>query len=221
MKNIARLVGFLSFAIFAVGLVASASASASVGYLLLPVGGLVLGLSLPGTLKSPATGNAITCEHDSFEALIASVHLVGPFQVHFLGCFISNAKKEVCTAKSTSSSTEGLILTNTLHALIGLGLPGGLPAVLFLPTSGKIFVTIASTKCNEEGKITGTVAGLLLAPVNQLFQTALLDFRPGDPQSIDLPLGGTVEPEITLFSARAEFETTVHLTFDPWALLMP
>jgi len=218
MKKLVRLAGLLSLAIFAVGLMAASSASAT-GYLLLPVGGLVLGLSLPGTLK--AGSNTITCEHDQFTAEISSVHLIGPFQVHFLGCTAKGSTFSGCPASSVGAAS-GLILTNTLHALIGLGLPGGLPAILVLPTSGKEFVRLEKSTskegtCTVATAVEGTVGGLLLQTVGLPTEKALLDFVggvPGDPRKIDLPLGGTVEPEIEAFGVEAEFITQVHLLYD-------
>jgi hypothetical protein len=216
MKKLARLAGLLSLAIFAVGLIASSSASAT-GYLLLPVGQLILGLSLPGTLKGGS--NTITCEHDEFTAQITSVHLIGPFQVHFLGCKATGSTDSGCPASSLGAAS-GLILTNTLHALIGLGLPGGLPALLVLPAVGKEFVKLEKST-NKEGTCTiataveGNVLGLLLQTVGKPTEKALLDFVPGDPRTIDLPLGGTVIPEIEAFGVEAAFETQVHLLYDP------
>jgi len=216
MKKLARLAGLLSLAVFAVGLIASSSASAT-GYLLLPVGQLILGLSLPATLT--AGHNTIICEHDQFTAQITSVHLIGPFQVHFLGCTANGSTLSGCPVSSTGAAS-GLILTNALHALIGLGLPGGLPALLVLPASGKEFVKLAEStsktgKCTVATAVLGNVAGLLLQTVGKPTEKALLDFVPEDPRTIDLPLGGTVTPEIEAFGVEAGFETQVHLLYDP------
>jgi hypothetical protein len=207
-------------------LMAASSASAT-GYLLLPVGAIVTGLSLPGTLA--AGGNTISCEKDNFTATIASVHLIGPFAVHFLGCTAASASGSGCPANSTGAS-GGLILTTTLHALIGLALPGNSPALLVLPASGKKFVTIAKSTeksgtetvtCAPETAVNGNVAGLLLQTVGLKTTTALLDFVPEDPRKIDLPLGGTITPEIEAFGVEGKFTTQVHLSYNELVELMP
>jgi hypothetical protein len=226
MKKLARLAGFLSLAIFAVGLMAASSASAA-GYLLLPVGATVTGTSLPGILS--AGGNEIKCEKDNFTATIASVHLIGPFVVHFLECKAIGEKK-ICPVNS-SGAAEGLILTNTLHALIGLALPSNSPALLVLPTSGKQFVTInestlkteagTTEKCTPKTTVNGTVAGLLLQGIGVKTSRALLDFVPGDPKTIDLPLAGSSAIEIEAFGVEGTFTTQVHLSYSAEAELMP
>jgi hypothetical protein len=226
MKNLARLAGLLSLAIFAVGLMAASSASA-IGYLLLPVGATIEGTSLPGRLE--AGNNTVSCQKDNFTATIASVHLVGPFVVHFLECKASNGVK-TCPVSSPGAA-EGLVLTNTLHALIGLAVPSNSPALFILPTSGKQFVTInestlkteagTTEKCTPKTTVNGTVAGLLLQGIGVLTVRALLDFVPGDPSKIELPLKGNTTIEIEAFGAAAEFETQVHLSYSAAAELMP
>ena len=219
MKKLARLAGLLSLAIFALGLMASSSASA-IGYLLLPVGGTILGTGLAGILAGG--GSEIACSSDTFTAEVATVHLVGPFVVKFAGCSSSSDKGVVkCTAKSTGAA-EGEIATTTLHALIGLALPSNTPALLVLPVSGTKFVTVASNKCTITTTASGNVVGLLLQKVGGGTTTkANLDFVPGDPTKITLPLGGTVVSEIEAFGALATFETQQHLLYDTPGELMP
>ena len=226
MKTLARLAGLLSLAILAVGLMAASSASAT-GYLLLPVGGTITGLSLPGTLTFG--GNTLSCNKDNFTATISTVHLIGPFQVHFLECVASGATNENCPVSSPGAAS-GLILTNTLHALIGLGLPGNLPAVLVLPTAnGKFFVLTKSTEkegsevitCTVETTANGSVAGLLLQTIGTKTTRALLNFKPKDPEKIDLPLGGTATPALELFGLPGTFTTLVHLAYGQESELMP
>jgi hypothetical protein len=226
MKKLARLAGLLSLAILAVGLMTASSASAT-GYLLLPVGAIITGTSLPGTLT--VGNNVIKCEKDNFAGAIASVHLIGPFRVHFLGCTAENTGtggNKGCEANSKGAA-GGLILTEELHALIGLGLPGNLPALLVLPTNGEgIFVELAEStnktgKCTVATTVEGNVAGLLLQTISTKTTRALLDFTPGDPEKIDLPLGGTVVPAIRAFGAAGKFATVVHLSYNEEAELMP
>jgi hypothetical protein len=224
MKKLARLAGLLSLAILAVGLMAASSASAT-GYLLLPVGGTVKGVSLPGSLTEGK--NKFECEKDTFEAKIASVHLIGPFVVTFSGCTATGATNAGCPANSVGAS-GGSIITDTLHGLIGLGLPGNLPALLILPTSGTEFVELAqstnkTTKavCTIATTAEGAVAGLLAQTIGTPTTRALLNFVPKDPEKIDLPLGGTVTPEIDVFGLPGEFRTLVHLEYGQSSELMP
>jgi hypothetical protein len=226
MKKLARLASLLSLAVFVVGLMAASSASA-IGYLLLPVGATITAVSLPGTLS--AGGNTITCQKDNFTATIASVHLIGPFVVHFLECTATGGSK-TCPLSSPGAAS-GLILTKTLHALIGLGLPGNRPALLILPATGQQFVTLEEStlktedgtteKCTPKSTVNGTLAGLLLQGIGVKTTRALLDFIPGDPKKIDLPLGGNITPELEDFGVEGEFATQVHLSYSPEVELMP
>jgi len=222
MKTLTRLAGLVRLAILAVGLMASASASAT-GYLLLPVGALVLALSLPGRLTIGEY--TIECSSDRFTTEIASVHLIGPFRGDLNGCTASSRSDSDCPANSVGAAS-GLISTTTLHALIGLGLPGDSPTLLVLPATGKKLATLAASTnkagtCTPESAAVGTVAGLLLQTVGTKTTKALIDFVPNDPQTIDLPLGGTVTPEIEVFAALGALEAQVHLLYDTPAELMP
>jgi len=222
MKTLTRLAGPLALTIFAIGLMASSSASAT-GYLLLPVGALILGLSLPVTLIAGV--NTITCEHDRFTAEIASVHLIGPLRAHLIGCTARGSTNSGCPVSSVGAAS-GLILTTTLHSLIGLGLPGGLPALLILPASGKELVKLEKSTdkegtCTQAAAADGSVAGLLLQTVGTRTTKALFDLVPGDPRQIDLPLGGTVAPEIETFAEEGTVEAQAQLLYDTPVELMP
>jgi hypothetical protein len=224
MKKLARLAGLVSLGILAVGLMATSSASAS-GYLLLPVGGTITGVSLPVTLK--AGSNVYNCGAANFTATIASVHLVGPFGVRFSGCTASGKTNSGCPLNSVGAS-GGEVITQTLHGLIGLGLPSKTPALLILPTASAEFVLLAqstskTTKvvCTVEQGVEGNLVGLLAQAIGTKTTRALLKFVPGDPEKIDLPLGGTVTPELALFGAPGTFETLVHLSYGQETELMP
>jgi len=223
MKKLARLAGLLSLGILAVGLMGASSASAT-GYLLLPVGGTVTGISLPGTLVGGK--NTVACEKDEFEAKIASVHLIGPFTVHFTGCTASGEAVSGCSANSVGAS-GGEVITKTVHALIGLALPSNTPALLILPTSGKVFVELekstnkAGETCTVATSPEGNVVGLLAQTIGTKTTRALLNFSNKDPENIDLPLGGKVKSELEAFGFKAVFTTLVHLSYSESAELMP
>jgi hypothetical protein len=224
MKKLARLAGLLSLALVAVGLMAASSASAT-GYLLLPVGGTVTGTSTVGTLK--AGTNVVNCTADEFKATIASVHLVGPFVVKFTGCTAGGKTNVGCPANSKGTS-GGEILTNTLHALIGLALPSNTPALLVLPTSGHTFLELAEStnkttkaQCTVATAVSGNVVGLLTQTVGAKVESASLSFVPTDPETIDLPLGGKVVSEIEAFGLPGEFATVESLKYGQSSELMP
>jgi hypothetical protein len=218
IKKIARLAGFVSPAVYAIGLMGSSTALAGSGYLLLPVGGLVLGSGLAGTLKTVL--DTLSCARDLFAAKIANVHLIGPFVVDFLGCKVKSRDEITCEAKSPNGG-EGLILTRTLHAIIGLSLPASRPALVVLPTSGTALFTLAENECIVGLRFEGIVGGLLLAPVGASTTSALLDFRRGDPEVVDTLLSGVFNLELLAFGSIAEFETQVHLAFQQATEIMP
>jgi hypothetical protein len=77
--------------------------------------------------------------------------------------------------RSANTANEGLILTNTLHAILGIELPANRTVVVFLPQAGKEFVTLAPSKsgtkeCTPETAVSGTVPGLI-TPVGTGAQT--------------------------------------------------
>jgi 3D (Asp-Asp-Asp) domain-containing protein len=226
MKKLTRLAGLLSLAIFAVGLMAASSASAT-GYLLLPVGGTVTGTSTVGTLK--AASNVINCTKDEFKATIASVHLVGPFQVKFTGCTAKGKTNSGCAVNSKGTS-GGEILTNTLHALIGLALPSNTPALLVLPGSGHTWFELAASteksgtetvECTVATTVAGNLVGLLAQGIGTKTTKAALKFVNNDPETIDLPLGGKVVAELEYFGVPGTFETVESLVYGQSSELMP
>jgi hypothetical protein len=176
-----------------------------------------------GTDALDGGGETVACEKDVASGVISSTTLIEGIVVHFLGCSAKTAASESCTVKSTNQSTSGLILTNTLHGVLGLILPkpssGSDVALVLLPISGKVFTTlVGSGKCVETTKVSGDVAGLF-EPVGVVTTTGKLIFsETGGKQNItdvDLSTGGLVAPELTAFSATATEETTESLTFNP------
>jgi hypothetical protein len=219
--KIVRLASLALVAIFAMSLAVASSASA-IGPLFLPTGQTFAGTS--GTSKLVgAAGEVVTCQSDVSSGTITSSTLAGGVLVHFLGCSGETAKGEKCTVKSTNTTATNLILTNTLHGVLGLVLPvpasGSDVALVLLPVSGKAFVTLVgspSTACVETTKVSGSVAGLA-EPVGTLLLTGTLKFaQTSGVQNItevDLTTGGSVKPELTAFGSTATEETTESITY--------
>jgi hypothetical protein len=208
-----RLAKFLFVAILAMGLTAAPIASAgSYLFATASIGTSFLGVGLVSLLRFGK--NELTCTDDHSEGRIDSVHLLGPFDITFLGCKVStNEGREFCTIKSVGAA-EGVILTHTLHALLGLVLPSGLGGLLLLPTSSDKWFTAASTKCSVEAVGEGVLAGLLEASQSgHLVLESLVNFIPGAITLIDT-LNGRVEPELELFSLPGTYEAVEHLEWD-------
>jgi hypothetical protein len=220
--RIVRLAGLVLVAVLAMGVLSAASASAaeSSNPLFLsgsgsPIGATVTGLSGPSTLRTNGGGQTVTCQKDVASGTITSTLLIGKVFVHYLECTIlsSEGGSTRCTIKSVGSEAEGLVLTNELHGILGLILsPAPLDTgILFLPASGKAFLTFAeatngSVKCSVQTKVSGSIAGLI-TPVGVDSFTGLLVFGNAFDENvklIDLTHGlGRVEPELTAFSTTA------------------
>jgi len=215
--KIARLSGLLLGLVFAMSLMAASAASAAPpSFTSGSIGATNKANILAVTLKAGtgATALVLFCAKGSSQGEIASVHLVGPFVIHFLECKSSiNAGGEYCApVNSTGKPGEGLILTKTLHALLGLALPSQLPALLFLPTSGITFVELEANACTPTTKITGSIAGLVSNARGVASLTTLLTLGPKDPDLIHTLLGLT-EPELILMSKTATIATVAHLSW--------
>jgi|ERR1700733_2332331 len=214
--KIARLSGVLLGLVFAMSLVGASAASA------VPplfnngsIGATYKANILAVTLKA-GTGvaaNVVFCAKASSEGEIASVHLIGPFFIHFLECKASgNNGSSYCEAVNSAGAVEGLILTKTLHALLGLALPSQLPALLILPTASAVIVELDKTLCTPTTKITGSIAGLVSNARGVASLTTLLTFGPQDPEVIDTLIGRT-EPELVAFSKTSTLTTVAHLSW--------
>jgi len=210
--KVIRLAGLMLMAILAMSLMAASAASAGL-YLFSTgsVGTLWLGLSLASRLASGK--NEVLCTDDHNEGKILNVHLLGPFDITFLGCESTKNGKEFCKANSVGAPA-GVILTKTLHALLGVTLPGNLAGLLVLPTASPVFTEIEENKCTVGTSPEGTVAGLLLGQqLGHGVTETLVVFVPGDPKLIDT-LNGLVKPKLLSFGAESTFETVEHLVWD-------
>jgi len=210
--KVARLAGLMFIAVLAVSLAAASTASAK-SYLFTSgsVGATFKGTSLAGVLAEGA--NKIRCASDTNSGTIANVHLLGPFDITFTGCeSTSDGGTEFCSIHSENVSTAGVILTFTVHALLGVVLPSELPGLLVLPTSGKKFVTLSTNKCTTAlTTVSGSVAGLLFeSQIGHGITESLVNFIPNDITKIDT-LNGLVEPELEAFGLPATLETLEHI----------
>jgi hypothetical protein len=215
--KIARLAGLMFVAIMAMSLVAVSAASATE-----PLFNPASGQSLTGTSGSAKLSanngvETVNCEKSSSTGTVTSSLLVGNIVVHFLGCVSSSASKSNCTVKSTNSPAEGLILTTTLHGILGLILPSKETGLLLLPVSGKRFVTLASNACTIETAVTGSVAGLIEPLGKKQLTGKLILAANGSNQAIeeiDLTHGlGSVKPALNAFTSTATETVSEAITF--------
>jgi hypothetical protein len=217
--KIARLIGLMLVAVFAMSLVAGASsASALENPLFTTTGNSITGTSGTAVLTANSGTERVTCEKSSSTGTITSSLLAGNILVHFLNCIESGSKGTNCTAKSVGAA-EGLIITTTLHGILGIVLPSGATGLLLLPVSGKRFVTLAATACALESTVTGSVAGTV-TPTGKKATTGKLTLAVSSGKqaitSIDLTHGlGNVEPALTAFSTTATEEIAAELKFSP------
>jgi hypothetical protein len=229
--RISRLAGLVFVAVAVMSFIAVSSASAagenplfrsssgSFGY-------LVSGTSGPGVLRSDAGAALVWCEKDLFHAFVESSLLVGNAFVHYLNCIwlVGPSGGTQCPGNS-AGQTGGLILTNTLHGILGLVLPSKETGILFLPVSGKQFVDFeessntAKEKCVENSAVTGSVAGVVSPVASGLSTTGkvVIGLTNGNQNITDIDLThglGLVKPLLTVFSSNlTSLEQTDPVTF--------
>jgi len=219
--KISRLAGLALVAVLAISLFAVSSAVAAPEFKPSTKGTSVV-TSGDGTsvLSTPSAGVTVTCQSSSSAGEVSSATLIGNVHVHFLGCEgINNGA--TCSVKSPSAPLENLIITNTLHGVLGLILPVPTPpasdvALVLLASTGSQFVTLQGS-CIETTKVTGQVAGLV-SPVGTSTTKGSLKFTPSSPGNqeildVDLSGGGLIAPILTAFGATSTEETTQLVTF--------
>jgi hypothetical protein len=219
--KIARLASLMLVAILAIGLMAASAASAEPEFN--PVGATLTGTS--GTAILTAGANTVTCAKDTSTsgASKTTATLIGGITVHFLECTGKNSTSgESCPAKSEGAPLTNLILTKTLHGVLGLILPkpetGSGVALLLLPVAGVSFVNIqAACLSPAETTVEGKVAGAVDPVGTKTLKGKLLFFAPSGVQAIkevDLSTGGLVKVSLKAFGvATATEETTEETTF--------
>jgi hypothetical protein len=206
-----RLAGLMFVLVVAMSSMTATAASAGL-YLFSPSS---VGVSFSGSglaLKLLMGINEIFCADGRSAGTIANIRLIRPFTITFLNCE-SKVNETACKANSVGAA-EGVILTKTLHAVLGAMLPSLLGGLLVLPASGDEFIKVASSKCRLEGTYYGDLAALLVE--NQLGHSVtetLVDFIDSDGALID-----TVNGRVTTFFEElgipVTVETVEHLAWD-------
>jgi hypothetical protein len=216
--KIARLAGLTFVAMLVMGLVAVSAASATEP-LFKPVGATVLG---DGGLAVLVVNNGVDvyyCEESHTFGTILNALLIGNVVIHYLGCTSSGATKSNCPV-NTEGSPEGLILTDTLHGILGLILPSKETGLLLLPVKGTAFFTLTENACTVEAAWSGTIAGLV-EPLSILTTKGriLFEREPGpgnNPAILDIDLThglGLVIPRLVTFGGTATLTQLELLTF--------
>jgi len=206
--RIIRLAGLVCVAVVAMSCAVVSSAGAFSSNPLFSkgsVGALVtLGSGGPSTLAS--AGLTVACkENHVIGGTVSNELLIGNVVIHYLGCEYTKGEAESgCPARSTNTTNEGLILTATLHGILGLLLPQNTTAILFLPVASKIFTTFAEAvkggkRCGPEAQVAGNVAAEV-EPVGKPSVNATIKVISKEIAEIDLTHGlGLVKAKLTLF----------------------
>jgi hypothetical protein len=218
--KIARLAGLALLASMAMGLVLVSAASATEP-LFNPIGATILGDSQLPTLRANNGAEVVHCQESHTFGKILNTLLIGNVVIHYLNCTSSGSKGSNCAVNSIGAEKgSGLILTNTLHGILGLILPSKETGLLFLPVLGKTFVELEENGCTIETAVSGSVAGLV-EPLNTKTIKGWVLFErepgPGNNQAIldiDLTHGlGLVAPRLTAFSTTATQTQLELITF--------
>jgi hypothetical protein len=214
--KIARLAGLMLAAIMAVALVAASVASAEPNFT--PTGQTFSASANATQLAADNGVDVVKCETLSSGGTVSSATLVSGIVIHFLGCKSSgNGGTSFCTVKSVGAS-EGLILTATLHGVLGLTLltTGTKVGLLLLPVKGKEFVALAANSCTVETAVSGNVAGEVEPVGTKTTKGNLLFNVSGGKQvitSFDPSTGGTTTPKLEAFTTAATEEAKAAITF--------
>jgi len=214
--RIIRLAGLVFVAVMAMSFAAVSSASAfSSNPLFAPANGQTVTAesSTPSVLAT--TGFKVSCETNHVvSGHVSTALLIGNVVIHYLGCKYTESESTThCTVKSVGGG-EGLILTTTLHGILGLLLPSNETGILFLPVSGKIFTTFeAASPCAPVAKIEGSAAALI-SPTGSSQLTGKITTLTSLKPAIDLTHGlGTVTAKLTFAGEIATIEQTDNVTF--------
>jgi hypothetical protein len=194
-------------AILAMGLAVASVASAAPEFT--PTGATVTGTS--GVSVLTAGTNIVTCQKDTLGGgKVTSATLVGGITVHYLEC-VGKSSTGTCPVMSPGAPAENLILTNTLHGVLGLILPetGSGVALVLLPLELGFVTLLGSciTKTTVEGDVAGEVS-----PVGKSVETGTVTLAvPSGKQAIkdvDLSTGGLIAPKLSAFGVTTATEET-------------
>jgi hypothetical protein len=180
----------------------------------------VVGTSGVTLLATPTL--VIACNTSVLHGFVLSSLLLGDVSVHYLGClWRAGQNASQCEANSVGA-TGGLILTNTLHGILGLVLPSKAIGILLLPVSGKVITTLAratkeGAECAGESTVAGNFAGVV-EPIGSSQTTGKLAIAlTGGKQNItdiDLTHGlGLAAPKLTFAGETAALEQVASLTY--------
>jgi hypothetical protein len=212
--KIARLVGVMLVAVLAMSLVAASASSAAPTFK--PASGSLTAKGGTSVLKGGS--DTVTCAKNEAAGAISSASLVGPFTIHFLECTSSTTGSTAkCSIKNLNGPAEGLIITSTVHGVLGTVLPSGEAGLLILPTSGKVFVTLEKNACTPETKVSGSVAGAV-SPTGKSQTTGKLVLKTvggtGKEEIAKIDTAtGLAEPELVAFTETATETTEDSITF--------
>jgi hypothetical protein len=222
--RLVRLAGLLFVAVVAVCCVVMGSAFADPGNpLFRPASGqTVTGTS---TAESALVSGALEArckENKVVSGNVVNSLLIGNIVIHYLGCtWTKGEQTSGCEANSVGES-GGLILTNTLHAILGIILPSGETGALFLPQKGTSFVSFAEAtkgelKCAEDSTVSGNVVGLVAPFGSKQLTGKVIVGLAGAVQAVkdfDLTHGlGLVVPRLVMFSQTAALDQSDAVTF--------
>jgi hypothetical protein len=175
--KLSRLLSAVLAAVFALCLVAAASASAAA-----PVFNTtkdkVTSKSGAGVLEHTLTGEKIECTGDSSKTgEVTSTNTVGHIQVIFTGCKGKNGST-TCKAKSTGATGAEEIITSTVKGTLGESKESKTGVgILFEPESGTKFTEVEGSVsgCLTKAEVKGTVAGEI-TPINTTSKTGKIVF---------------------------------------------
>jgi len=219
--RIIRLAGLVLVAVAAMSFAVVSSASAfSSNPLFSPANSQKVTTVGLGNAVLTAAGDVITCTaHQTISGNVTSALLIGNVVIHYLGCTATTTTTGTTGCEVHSKGqTGGLILTNTLHGILGLLLPQNTTGILFLPVANKVFVTLLESEkeakeCTPETSVEGSVAAEV-SPIGSKQLTGKLVTEATAKQAIDLTHAlGAVTAKLVAFSETATQAQTDDVTF--------
>jgi len=167
--------------------------------------GATVTLGSGGATVLSGAGLVIGCkENHVVSGTVSNELLVGGVVIHYLGCEYTKGEAESGCPLNSDGASGGLILTATLHGILGLLLPQKTTGILFLPVVGKILTTFAKAEkggkvCGPESKVEGSLAAEI-EPVSKPSANATIKVVSKEIQEIDLTHGlGVVKAKFSFF----------------------